>query len=162
MIVDWLKTRSHMKQHLLTDIEKNQLLKYPLTFQPDDIVNPNDFHFGHTHHTYNSQYSEEYKVEYCKNSIYHSHHRLENKPFLHMIGLMKCGNNDVYTSGGCGKVVIYCDNIRFGQFCVFEVISYINDDKIKFVDDVVLKKIFIDTYNCCLVRQTTFKGMKQP
>ena len=54
MIVDWLKTRDSMKEHLLTDIKRKQLLKHSMAFQLDCIITPNDFHFGHTCHTYDT------------------------------------------------------------------------------------------------------------
>ena len=75
--------------------------------------------------------------------------------FVRILDLTKCGNR---LCSGCGKSMMCCDDVCFGLFCVFEVISYINK-KIKFVDDVVVKKIFIDTHNSCL-RYTKFKEKK--
>lgn len=72
-----------------------------------------------------------------------------------MPNLCSCGNN---LCSGCGKAVIWCDDVRFGLFCIFEIISYINE-KIEFVDGMIIRKIFIDTYNrylCC----TAFKEKK--
>lgn len=151
MITDWLDTRSNIRKHVLTDIERKKLLKKPYAFQPDDILEYGDFHFGHKHFSYHT-YVDKLKKEYEQKNPRRSQYKAEKKPFLRMPDLTICGNS---MCSGCGKVGLYCHDVRFGLFCVHEVISYIND-KMEMVDDMVVKKIFIDTYNRCL-RYTMFK-----
>ena len=52
VIKEWLETRKDMKAHALTKIEAKQLLVKPDLFQPDDVVDPDSFHFGFTHMSY--------------------------------------------------------------------------------------------------------------
>ena len=73
-------------------------------------------------------------------------YKKEMKPFLRMPDLEKCG---LRVCSGCGKQIMFCHDVVFGPFCVYKVIK-ICEERRDFVCDVVVKKVFIDTYNRCL------------
>ena len=50
---------------------------------------------------------------------------------------------------GYGNYMIECYDMVFDLFYLYEAIEYCSD-YIEQVDDVIVRKIFIDTYNCCL------------
>lgn len=110
-------------------------VKCPFAFQPDDIVEHKTFHFSHTPSSYYG-YVKKLEEKNHPDAEHHSYSRAENKPFLRMPDLTKCGNT-IYSE--CNKPALYCDGVRFRLFNVFEEISYINA-KIKFFDDVIVKK----------------------
>ena len=117
----------------------------PGIFQPDDLVNPDHFHFGHTHMTYRDFIKEEEKKANFKCPVVETLKKKQH-PFLQIPNLLKCG---YMKCPGCGNVMINCHDVVFGLYCAFEVIDYCADH-IEHVDDVIVKKIFIDTYNRCL------------
>ena len=65
------------------------------------------------------------------------------KPFFSLPDLFKHGYKKCC---GCGNACIYCHNVLIGPFCMFEVISTCTNQT-AFVDDTILKKVFIGTYN---------------
>ena len=73
----------------------------------------------------------------------------EKHPFLRMPDLTKCGFK---RCEGCGNVMLTCHDVVFGLFCVLEVMTYCEKHPEEVID-VVVKKIFIDTYNRCLAFQ---------
>ena len=133
---------------------KKQLLVKPGVFQADDTVDPEAFHFGFTHSTYGGFISkEEEKAKFP--DPYIAAHKKKKHPFFQIPNLLKCG---YMRCPGCGNYMIECHDVVFGPFCLYEVIEYCNE-YIEHVDDTIVRKFFIDTYNCCL-KFVTFKERK--
>lgn len=150
LLTTFLKPRSDMKTHKLTEYEKKYLLKEPEPFQPDDVVDQDlETHFGHTIDSYRDYVEAEELEAKLKNDERHVAKRAKH-PFLRMPDLMNCG---LLRCSGCGKQMIYCHDVLYGLYCTYKVISYIQDE-VEIVDEVVVKKIFIDTYNRCLAFDT--------
>ena len=51
---------------------------------------------------------------------------------------------------GCGNDIMNCHDVLFGAYCVNKVISYAKYCDPFSVDDLVIKKIFIESYNQAL------------
>ena len=157
MITDWIKTKNDMKKHCLTEIERKQLLRKPDVFQDDWQVDPEEKHIlGTCHMTYSSFIRREEKTE-LKPPELRKLYRAEGHPFLRMPNLLKDGNK---ICSGCGNTVMNCHDVLYGPYCVFEVIKFCNQE-VYSVDDVVVKKIFIDNYNKQLAIDM-FKSNKGP
>ena len=156
VISDVLKPCCAMSSHSLTEEERERLLVKPGPFHPDDVVDPNQFHFGHTVSSYRDFMEEEEKIakearEQFKNEkLVDEEGNVEDHPFLRMPDLTKCGYK---RCAGCGNLMVTCHDVVFGLFCVFEVISYCTRHPDSADDVVIIKKIFIDTYNRCLAFQ---------
>lgn len=72
--------------------------------------------------------------------------------FLKMPDLIKCGG--MYCND-CGKIMVQCYNVVIGPYCIF-CVAYFMKDYGDETDGVVVKKVFIDTYNC-IQSYITFK-----
>ena len=155
LITTYLKPKSELRLHTLTETQKSVLLKEPGPFQPDDVLDVDTFHFGHTWSSY-AAFIEAEEKKALEDFMFRDAVKSAAHPFLRMPDLTKCGH---MTCSGCGNAMLACHDVVFGPFCLYRVINYCNrfDD---FVDDVVMKKIFIDTYNRCLAF-TKFKSAKK-
>ena len=157
MLIDRiLKPKSDMKYHPLDPKFKKKLLTRPAVFQPDGVIDKDSFHFGHTIFTYRSFVEEEER----KNNLSDRRklYTEEMKPFLHMPDLDKCG---LRLCSGCGKPMIHCHDVVYGPFCVYRVIKVCEEAR-DFVCDLVVKKVFLDTYNCCLEFMTFRETKNEP
>ena len=47
---------------------------------------------------------------------------------------------------GCNNIMTKCHDVVYGPRCIHEVVSYINKNP-DYCEDIVVKKIFINTYN---------------
>ena len=65
-------------------------------------------------------------------------------PFYSVVNLKRHGTEKCK---GCGKVMYKCHDILYGPFAINEIVNYTNLQPENMVDDLVIKKIFIDTYN---------------
>ena len=127
-----------MKLKPLTDEERTKLLVHPDIFQPDCVVDKDVFHFGPTHDSYSAYIREEerkaaiganFRAE--KAQLCHLFFKI---PDLNKCRFMKCS--------GCGKLMMDCDDVGIGTYCLYCVIHAINSN-IDWVDDVIMKKVFI-------------------
>ena len=77
---------------------------------------------------------------------------MQHSPFYKIIDLEKHGFKKC---NGCGNIMHECHDVLYGPYSVYKVIQYCrkNYDNI---DDAVVKKIFIDTYN----RNLSFHNFK--
>ena len=145
LITSVLTPKSEMTLKPLTEEEKTKLLVRPDFFQPDGVVDKDAFHFGPTHDSYSAFIRKEER-----DAAIGANFRAEKAqlchPFFKIPDLNKCG---FQRCSGCGNLMMDCHDVTIGTYCVYRVIHAINNN-IDMVDDVVIKKVFIDTYNRCL------------
>ena len=155
MVTEHLKIASEMKLHTLSEIDKKLLLVRPQVFQPDHIVDPKRSIFMDSSESYR-EYIQEMEEEAKKSRKYREKQRNLNNPFLTLPDVL---NIEWKKCAGCDKQVYKCHDVLYGPLCMFEVIEFCNNN-IDWVDDTVVKKIFIDTYNRAL-RIDTFRDRRK-
>ena len=145
VVTNYMKPKSGLMERKLSDLEAASLLVKLDPFQPDGVLDPNDFHFGHTLESYEAFIEEE--QEKANRNIQRKLYVAEKKPLLQMPNLAKCG---WMRCSGCGNLIINCHDVVFGPFCVYKSIKYCTEMQHYAVSDIALKKVFLDTYNRCL------------
>ena len=111
-------------------------------------------HFGHTWSSY-ADYIEEEERKAGADSPICEAAKGANHLFLCMPDFSKCG---MKICCSCRNCMTNCHDVMFGPYCIFCFLCFCNQMP-DFVDNIVLKKIFIDTYNCELAF-TMFKQAK--
>ena len=98
-----------MKKHKLSEVEHKTLLVQPQVFQPDDVVNPGQFHFRHTMSFYQDYIEEQECMAKDDNKqcqLYNS----EKNLFLWVLDLFKYGYRGC---SGCHKLIVECHDMVF-------------------------------------------------
>ena len=150
VIVDYSKSQSPLRLFDIDEGDKEKLLKEPGIFQHEFALTKDEFHYaGHTWGTY-SDFLEEEENNACKNAEACTRAKAANHPFLRMPNLIKCGG---IRCSGCSKPMSSCDDVVIGPYCVFRVVKLCTENY-DMLDNVVIKKVFIDTYNRILAYNT--------
>ena len=95
--------------------ERDLLLQRLGPFQPDTVIDKDDFHFGHTWELYSKYINEEEKRPTRTKFV------VMKYPFLRMSDLTICGSA---ICSGCGKIMGQCDGILIGPYCGFHVLYH--------------------------------------
>ena len=85
MIDECLKPKTDLRSLIIPKEERKQVLREQEAFQPDGLVDPDAFHFGHTELSYAryiSKLEKEHAVSECR-KLY----KAKMKPFLHLPNL---------------------------------------------------------------------------